>query len=397
MCLINSIFINKCHYSDRKMSSDFWKQISSKKFPIKGTPWTFSGYSVAARNTLILINELGIALDCGLETDQNPSHIFISHTHLDHVKAIPQYVIDPPNKRVPVIVVPKPSAQNFKSFVNSAIAMTKHEAKSSVKMQIMEVSLQPKQKSAILSDIFIIKNLKFQVEIIKCSHSTPTTGYGFIEIRSKLKDEFKGLLQNELDTLKRSGIQICHDVQIPHFCYLGDTDHKVLGEPKPKVVGSYLAYNDCLERYPNIFVECTFFDPDDLTQAKHTKHMHWAWLEPYIRDHPNAHFNLYHFSMRYKPKQIIEFFSQTGIPNISLLVHDFEEVHMLSVVNLIKSGKFTPSQLQHLSSMLPICHPDESHHTCDQVEEIFPEIHLEICLTPGVSPVDSFDEILDEI
>ena len=391
------------------MGSDFWKQISSKKFPINGTPWTFSGYSVAAQNTIIIINELGIALDCGLETGQNPSHIFVSHTHFDHVKAAPQYVIDPPNKKIPIIVIPKPSAQNFKSFVSSAIAMTKHEAKFSVKMQIMEVSLQPKQKSVILSDILTVKNIKFRIEIIKCSHSTPTTGYGFIEIRSKLKDEYKGLPQNELDALKKSGIQICHDIQIPHFCYLGDTDHKVLGDPAPNVIGGYYAYNECLEKYPNVFVECTFFDPDDLTQAKHTKHMHWAWLGPYIRDHPDTHFNLYHFSMRYKPKQITEFFSQTGMSNITPLVHDFDEIYMTCVMNLIKSGKFSLQQLESLSSLLPARHPDD-HDMCgddmcgddmcddhvDQIDDVQTESE-EIHFTPGVSPdIDDHDSVSND-
>jgi len=340
--------------------NSFWKQVSAK-FPIKGTPWTFSGYSVAARNTIIIINELGIAFDCGLETDQNLSHIFISHTHLDHVKATPQYIIDPSNGKIPIVIIPKPSASNFKSFVTSAIAMTKHEAKFSVKMQTIEVSLKPKEKSAILPDILIVKNIRFRIEIIRCNHSTPTTGYGLIEIRSKLKDEYKGLSQIELNALKQSGIEICYDVEIPHFCYLGDTDHKVLGDPDKKNPGSYIAYNKCLEKYFTIFVECTFYDSVDISQAKSAKHMHWIWLEPYIRDHPNTQFVLYHFSMRYKPKNIIEFFSSTGIPNITLLVHDFDEIHMSSVEALIKTGKFTPEQLRHLSELLPVCHSNEHH------------------------------------
>jgi hypothetical protein len=44
-------------------------------------------------------------------------------------------------------------------------------------------------------------------------------------------------------------------------------------------------------------------------------------LEVYIRDNPNITFVLYHFSQRYKKKELIEFFSKIDLKNIVPWIH----------------------------------------------------------------------------
>jgi ribonuclease BN (tRNA processing enzyme) len=68
-------------------------------------------------------------------------------------------------------------------------------------------------------------------------------------------------------------------------------------------------------------IECTFLLDDDYSQAEKTFHIHWKDLEVYIRDNPNITFVLYHFSQRYKKKELIEFFSKIDLKNIVPWIH----------------------------------------------------------------------------
>ncbi len=67
-------------------------------------------------------------------------------------------------------------------------------------------------------------------------------------------------------------------------------------------------------QYPDIIVECTFLginevtEGDDLKQADKTKHCHWERLRPLIQANRNCRFILYHFSQRYKARDIEAFF-----------------------------------------------------------------------------------------
>ena len=74
-------------------SIENWKIILATSIPIKGTQWTISGYSWAARQTMVVIRELGIALDIGKDSEQSFTHIFITHAHYDHIKGLYTHLI----------------------------------------------------------------------------------------------------------------------------------------------------------------------------------------------------------------------------------------------------------------------------------------------------------------
>ena len=50
------------------------------------------------------------------------------------------------------------------------------------------------------------------------------------EIREKLKEELVGKSQDEIITLKKNGVPITNTIEVPLFCYLGDTTHEVFNE-----------------------------------------------------------------------------------------------------------------------------------------------------------------------
>lgn len=319
---------------------EYWKCIQSKKIPIKGTVWNIIGDSWAARNTMFYIPELAISLDIGKESEQHPTHIFISHAHCDHTKGLASHLLEPVG--TPIVVMPKPSANNVRQLVNSYHRATKHSDSVQIKWKVIEVSIlndNTMEEPLFLSELMLIKNITFKIELFKCAHSIPGTGYGFIEQRSKLDDAFVGMTQEEINNAKHEGHNVTKIIEVPHFCYLGDTTHHVFYIDKQCKV-----LNKNIEKYGTIIVECTFlYEGDDIKQAKKTKHMHWDNLKPYVESHPNINFVLSHFSTRYKPKDIIDFFATNGLPNVFPLVHDQEKYWLNKIMEKIKTTDISES------------------------------------------------------
>lgn len=324
-----------------------WRCVMSRKIPIKGSPWNIVGDSWAARCTIFLIPELGIAFDVGQKSEQHPTHIFISHAHCDHTDGLPALLLEP---TTPTVIVPKPAVPFIKNLVNSYHKSTKYNDNASVKWKIIEalIPLNAREDEYVtLQEKLEIKNIKFEVELIKSKHTIPTTGYGLIELRTKLDDKYIGLTQEQINEAKLRGENITKIVKIPHICYLGDTTHHVFYLDK-----NCTLVNPRLEKYGTILVECTFlFNTDEeKNQAKNKKHMHWENLRIYIESHPNINFIISHFSTRYNPKQIIDFFSKVNLPNVFPLVHDLEEYWTQKLMSKFKNtcincGKVTVDDL----------------------------------------------------
>lgn len=61
-----------------------------KKYTIKNSPqWQVSGYSRSAFRTGFYVNGLNIMLDAGPQCFKKPDHIFITHSHCDHIANLP--------------------------------------------------------------------------------------------------------------------------------------------------------------------------------------------------------------------------------------------------------------------------------------------------------------------
>ena len=271
---------------------DYWSIIPPIK--LKGTHYTLTGYSRAARKTSFYIPELKILLDCGISTNFSPEHIFITHGHLDHCFNLPMTLCDNPVK--PIIYVPNEIEEYIKNFIHHAYVLCTLDHNP-------EIHKFYTLKSVFLENFIIkIKNTEFIVEIFKCFHTIPCLGYGFIEIRKKLKDEYKEIMNDKkkLIELKKSGVELMHQIKFPIFCYIGDTSDEIL-------------VNKELEKYPIIMIECTFLYPEHEEYAKINKHIHWNHINKYICDHEKITFILYHFSNRYNELEIVEFFKKNTL------------------------------------------------------------------------------------
>ena len=284
----------------------YWQSNDPYKLP--QTNLTVIGYSVAAERTGFYIPELDIMLDCGLPTNFTPEYVFVTHCHGDHSWELHRILLEINNEKTlstkkVKIYIPQKSVQLAVNYIHSATIFskanpnhkrihTKYEMTGVLANQLLELP---------------IKNHRWLVEIIHCDHQVQTVGYGFSEIRKKLKQEYEGYSSIEIGALKKSGVDISIDTLFPMFCYLGDTTVAVFNDPS-------------IWKYPNIFVECTYIADENDELITKNKHMHWKQLDPIIDQHPNNNFILYHFSKRYKNNEIMDFFKDKLRPNMKLWV-----------------------------------------------------------------------------
>lgn len=151
------------------------------------------------------------------------------------------------------------------------------------------------------------KRTQLMVEVFECDHTIPTIGYGFTEIKHKLKEEYSKLTGKDIGKLRKEGVEITEPKAIKKFTYICDTSIDVFN------------LNPSILEYPVIFIECTFILDEELENAGKTKHIHWKELKPYVENNPDKTFILFHFSQRYRNSEISEFFEkekESGIDNI---------------------------------------------------------------------------------
>jgi ribonuclease Z len=252
------------------------------------------GYSWAAHRTTFIIKSLSVQFDAGLSLNTHCENIFITHFHGDHVGTLRFDITNPRIK----LFVPETHMKQVKDYLIAYYAMIDtHFSEEMFKFKLIGVKEGDKYD-------LDLGGKKFIVNVYKCDHSINCFAYGFEEIYKSLKLEFKGLDGKELGKLRKSGIKIEEFKSTPRFIYVGDTSVNIY-ESNPYIF-----------MYKTIIAECTFLYDDHLEHAKTTKHTHYSLLKPYIEIHPECKFILYHFSLRYKQKQLKQFFNENVLENV---------------------------------------------------------------------------------
>jgi len=297
------------HDSDSNNNAIYkiWDIVDAYELP--DTKYTIKGFSLAALRTNFYIKELGILLDAGLSMPNvSMEYIFVTHAHSDHVANIPFHIysarVNENNTGNIQMYCPEESTKKINDFIISAYVMSS-DTDESIKRDELYLhnyyklnSVKPEQKLELM-----IKNKKFVVEVIKCFHSIPCVGYGFSEVRQKLKEEYKNLAGKEIGELRKKGIEINYNQEYHIFCYLGDTNKDILK-------------SESIKKYRTIMIECTFIMDDEMLQAEKTFHIHWKDIEGYIKENKDKTFILYHFSQRYNTNELREFFKKQDLKNV---------------------------------------------------------------------------------
>ncbi|HYT90171.1 MAG TPA: MBL fold metallo-hydrolase, partial [Gemmataceae bacterium] len=244
---------------------------------------TIEGYSRAAVQSYWRIPELKIGFDLGAQPWDfmgTPTWL-ISHTHLDHVAALPVYVARRRMMKMepPTIYLPEEGLEDVKKFL---------------------LIMQRLDRGRMVCDLHGIKpgdeielSRENVVTIFRTTHTIPSVGYVVWERRNKLKEEYHGLPGERIRDLRLSGTEVTREVRTPLLAYTGDTSPAGL------------------DAYPPVFqakvliTELSFIRPNHRREKIHKfGHMHLDDLLERADRFKNELIICAHFSTRYHPNEV---------------------------------------------------------------------------------------------
>lgn len=259
---------------------------------------TIKGWSRGSQNTGFYIPELKLLLDTQSHQNFDPEFILITHTHTDHCFSLPMRLTCINTK--PIIAIPKESQKFIVDFVNATFKMGYNNENYIVDHKFIGVSDK---------DTIPLKN-NIYAKVFSLDHNVPCVGYGLNITKTKLKQEYLGINKNDILNLKQKGINITTSYDEPILAYLTDTTTSIF-EKYPELLS-----------YPYIMTECTFVPckqekiDKEIQLANDSKHTHWNFLYPIIKENPHVTFILIHFSNRYNDEELLKFKETIAEKNI---------------------------------------------------------------------------------
>lgn len=195
--------------------------VESLDYPVDNAPvrsmshkgLTIEGYSRAAVQTYWRIPELKLGFDLGVQpwSFMATPTWFVSHTHLDHVAALPVYVsrrrmmkMEPPTIYLPADAVP-----DIERLLSAFQRLDKGRLPAKL------VGLEPGAEVALSRELV--------VTTFATKHTITSLGFVVWERRKKLKPEYRELTGEQIRDLRLSGVEVAAEIRLPRVAYLGDT------------------------------------------------------------------------------------------------------------------------------------------------------------------------------
>ena len=174
---------------------------------------TVEGYSRAAVQSYWRIPELKLGFDLGGQpwTFMATSTWFITHTHLDHIAALPVYVARRRMMKMepPTIYLPETAIEPIEKLLKAVSRLDRGR---------LPCTLLPARPG---DEIELSR--EHVVTVSGTTHTLPSVGYVVWERRRKLKHEYHGLPGEKIRDLRLSGVDVTHEVRTPLVAYLGDS------------------------------------------------------------------------------------------------------------------------------------------------------------------------------
>ena len=235
--------------------SSYWKN----EIKLSKTGLRLKGHSRSTEMTCFYIPDLCIYWDAGVHGYYNCDHMFITHGHGDHIQSINGILKSQKqerSKKATPIYCPQELTKMLFKYIESFFQANANNPYLKCHKIVNMKGVNPGDRIPLK-----IKNHNYVVDAYQCCHSVPTLGYGLSETRDKLIDELVGRPTAEIVAMKKTGKIITKTTEVPLLCFLGDTTHEVFEKKE----------NAKILTYPNIIVECTFLEEDELIEAVNRK------------------------------------------------------------------------------------------------------------------------------
>lgn len=242
--------------------------------------------SVGGMYTCIQIPQLQLIFDIGVCPNSafSKKSVFLTHNHIDHMAGTLRHCATRELMRMgpPTYYMDHHYIDAFSDLLNSARRLNHAQ------MPCEIVGIGPNER--------IVLDKQFSIHTFRSIHRVPCIGYTVIEKRQKLKSMYSGFSGQQLAALKKENVEITNEMEIPIFCYPGDTSIGVLKK------------EELARKAKLLFIELTFID-DRVSQESAQSHGHIHIDD--IRQNEelfslHQHIVFMHFSSRYKAKEIRE-------------------------------------------------------------------------------------------
>lgn len=255
---------------------------SSSYRKIKCENFTVEGFSRAPVMTFWRIPEYKLGFDLGWQPWEfmGVPRWFLSHTHMDHVLALPAYVARRRMMQMepPTIYVPKQKAADVRQFLGAFCRL--------------EQSVLPCEIIGVEPGDELDLSRELVVTVHKTYHTVPSVGYIIWERRKKLRPEYLELSGVEIRDLNLSGVEVSYEVRFPRVAFLGDSSPRGLDE------------NPDMYRADVLIAEMTHVSTSKNEPHQTPGHMR---LQDYVdrqEKFQNQKIVVSHFSVRYAQREI---------------------------------------------------------------------------------------------
>jgi ribonuclease Z len=174
---------------------------------------TIEGYSRAAVQSYWRVAELKLGFDLGGQPWDfmgTPTWL-LSHTHLDHIAALPVYVARRRMMKMepPTVYAPAYALEDVRRLL--------------LIVQRLDRGRQACDLRGLNAGDEVALSREHVLTAFATTHTIPSLGYLVWDRRFKLKEEYQGLPGDQIRDLRLGGTEVTREVRTPLLCYTGDT------------------------------------------------------------------------------------------------------------------------------------------------------------------------------